>query len=205
MPSKPRKILNKNRRDGELTPAQHRFLAALRGVYPRWTTAAAQVIGVQTKRISNWRERYPAFAKAMDALRKELVEEAAKAEFLAREAELRSSDRAALDAALGTYIDTWRRTMDRLTALKAAGMTWPDVEEARKTNEAFRRECERHEQEIEIGLEDARLRKAMEGEPTSLNAIRRDRPATGKPATAAAAPNRAERLQRLRQEKGAVN
>lgn len=193
---------NRDRRGGDLTPAQHRALAALRGVYPQWTSAAARVLGVRVKRFEAWRARYPAFRTAMDDLKKELIEAKTRAELLAREAELRSSDRAALDIALGTYIDTWRRTMDRLAAARAAGMSWPDVEEARKNNEAFRRECERFEAEIEIGLEDARLRKALDGEPTSLNALRRDRPA-GKTPTAPI--DRKARLERLKTEKGAVN
>lgn len=198
----------KRRKSGGLAPDRIEFLTVYRALALRGGSIvdACRQIGMPRSRYERWRERDPIFRGAAEKLKLEV--EAAKAAAAAAE---RSAVEAAiplegLSPPLQLYIDTWRASQDRKTAWERAGLTWAIVKKARGENPAFTAACAEVEEEMDIQAEDAQRRRAMQtGDTAAINSLRKSGasgPAGGKKPSSV---SRAERMARIRAEKGGVN
>lgn len=199
---------------GLITPRMQAYLAAL-PLAKGSVSEACRTVSLKPNSLTKWRGRSPAFKAEEDRIRREIAEENGELGRLrtyAKNALRTQADAAGIGEGLEKwqqiYLLVYQRDRDRVKACRAAEKLWKTVKKALEEDEPFRQAVAEIEEELDIQLEDAQRRRAIDtGDPAAANAMRkaaaeRDKGAKGKAGPPA---SRRERVERLRAEKGAVN
>lgn len=197
---------------GIITPRMQAYLAALpiaKGV----VSVACREVNLKPNSLTKWRGRSEAFKAEEARVRHELAEERGELGQLrtyAKNALRTQADAAGIGEGLEKwqriYLLVYQRDRDRVKACRAAEKLWKTVKLALEESEEFRTAVAEIEEELDIQLEDAQRRRAIDtGDPAAANAMRKAAAEKDAKKKAGPAATRRERVERLRAEKGAVN
>lgn len=184
-----KKVTRKRRATVALSQPQLDYLEALRRVYPetrKWRDACALVKVVDPKT----KQERPLSTRTVDAWRfrdgrpgrggsptfglreKKLLDELDAMMDHVRYRTFHNHDKVEappppplppLTDQQEVYLQTLRRTQDRMQACEAAGLTWQEIKAQQGTSTRFSQACEEIDEEFNVALQDLQRRKGLAG------------------------------------------